>query len=826
MGGTSPAEEPAIRKLYFVHFSHADVGFTDQPSVCRELYRRYLDVAVDAALESRRGTGERQFFWTVESTIALADWWEKATAARRKDLLRAVRSGQMDVAALPFNQTPFLDAAQWRTMLDWLPPEVWRAVEPRVAVQNDVNGMPRAGAVALLDRGVTRLFMCINSDSGGPPLARPGAFWWRMPDGRRMFVWLNDSYPNGYFYFEPHEWRRGPVPQAADTRYRPPRAGDFLRTDEASLRAAHRHCLERLRALKAGGYPYEVLATAMTSQWRMDNDPPWPPLAEFVAAWNRLGLKPEIVFTTATRALEAMEKEIGDKIPEHRGEFTDWWANGTGSAPREVAASRRAKRFLSAAHSPLFGEWNAAGRAAAREISQDLCLFDEHTWGSSLSVALPDAIETRAQFAEKALLAYRPMARAEWLLSQRARLRWAEGPAGVIVANPSAAPFSGWVSLVATALREDWQSVETAEAGSGGRPGGREPLLFEAGLEPWGRPRGANDLSRENLSATFSDQAPRKVVKFWVDNLPPHSHRVMRFSRAAGEPAPARAGRPAVELDATGWPSRARWPGMSKPLFEAGLGDFLSVQVNGFAPPWILSDMANSGSARQRDELRQKHIQEVSARAQGRASVEETAHTLRYSQWLEHPRLRWCTRQLELWKGTPRARLVLRFDRLSSPAPEAFFAVFLFPCEGVLPRLSAGGMPFVPFEDQLPGSCRDYFAADGWAHYPAPDGHWLWVSRDAPLVTFDSPQVWTRRQTAPGRPQRLLSMLFNNFWYTNFAADENGAMEFAFDLSWDASGQAPANLRQRGEAAFVEPVVLINPSLKEDPRILRHLYTP
>ena len=31
-------------------------------------------------------------------------------------------------------------------------------------------------------------------------------------------------------------------------------------------------------------------------------------------------------------------------MPEYAGEWTDWWANGTASAPREVAASRLAKR--------------------------------------------------------------------------------------------------------------------------------------------------------------------------------------------------------------------------------------------------------------------------------------------------------------------------------------------------------------------------------------------------------------------------------------------------------------------------------------------------
>ena len=66
------------------------------------------------------------------------------------------------------------------------------------------------------------------------------------------------------------------------------------------------------------------------------------------------------------------------------------------------------------------------------------------------------------------------------------------------------------------------------------------------------------------------------------------------------------------------------------------------------------------------------------------------------------------------------------------------------------PLLSNGGVPFTPFEDQLPGTCRDYFAVDGWADYGTSNGHWLWVSRDAPLLSFDSPPDLDAASNAAG----------------------------------------------------------------------------
>ncbi|MCR4416017.1 MAG: hypothetical protein NUV77_26675, partial [Thermoguttaceae bacterium] len=286
LAGEAPPSK--IQHVDLVHFSHTDYGFTDHPAVCRELQVRYLDIAIDGVLATLDKPAPARLAWTAETTVAVLDWWQSASPERRADLLKAIESGQLEISALPLNNTPFLDAGQWRTMLHWLPEDLWQKARPQAAVQNDVNGFPRAGAMALLDRGIRYLFSGINEDSGGAPMRRPAAFWWKMPDGRKLFVYLNYSYPTGYWFFEPAEWRRGPVPRAGDARYRPPRAGDFLAADEASVRKAHRHLLERLHALEAEGFSYPTLTLSITNQWRIDNDPPMLFLADFVAAWNRL----------------------------------------------------------------------------------------------------------------------------------------------------------------------------------------------------------------------------------------------------------------------------------------------------------------------------------------------------------------------------------------------------------------------------------------------------------------------------------------------------------------------------------------------------------
>ena len=89
-----------------------------------------------------------------------------------------------------------------------------------------------------------------------------------------------------------------------------------------------------------------------------------------------------------------------------------------------------------------------------------------------------------------------------------------------------------------------------------------------------------------------------------------------------------------------------------------------------------------------------------------------------------------------MWKRQPHVRYTLRINRLSSAAPEIFYVSFPLPTGSQLPRLTNGGIPFVPFADQLPGTCRDYFAIDGAAAYdtPAPAAAAALVSEPAVLI--------------------------------------------------------------------------------------------
>jgi hypothetical protein len=526
---------------------------------------------------------------------------------------------------------------------------------------------------------------------------------------------------------------------------------DHLRIDEASLRAAHESFTKRLHAIESDGYRHERLILTFTNPVHYDNGEPVPSLGPFIAGWNKLGLQPALRLVTATEAVFDMEKAVGRNIPEMQGEWTDWWANGDASAPREVAASRVAKRAVAAALAPVFGGLPPAARPQVESILRDLCLFDEHTWGAASSISAPYGLETQAQFAEKSDLAFRPMGAAQMLLRRRVRAKVDPMPEGVYAVNPTPAAISGWA------------------AGPDGKP-------------------------------------------VWVGKLPANSVRIHR-----DEAVPAVA-KPHVKLDASGWPLAAAWPGMTRPLFDGALADFLCVAA---VPPANRATIAQL-HAKFDAEIRRTVFRESTA-TYGKTKATETPHTLLYEQEMRHERLAQARRTVELWKAEPRARIAVRFDRIGSPAPEVLLLSFTLP-EGVpMPVFSSGGVPYTPYRDQLQGSCKDYFAIDGWAHYPSGDGHWLWVTRDAPLVAIGGPHVVERHQVEPADHRRILARVFDNCWHTNFVADENGTMEFQFELAWSPKIERPAEL---AEALAADPIVIANPAVHEPPSLLNNLYRP
>lgn len=773
--GELDAEGP-IKYIDLVHCSHTDYGFTDHPMIAQELQRRFLDIAVDAAILTRDNPKNEQFRWSAEALDVVKDWWEHATPERQNELLKTIRSGQIAINALPFHIHPFINERQWKLMTSWVPDDLWAKFQPSVGMQHDVNGFPRSVAIGLLDKGVNYLWTGINDHFGGAPFKQPYAFWWKMPDDRKILVWLGFPYWEGYLFFAEQEWRSSQR-EANNTQFWSPRRGDMLMDDEASVRKAHDVCTRKIERMISEGYPYDFITVSITNQWRIDNDGPYIPLVNFVKKWNELGLKPRLNLKTVDIAMKRIEDQIGSKIDVHTGEWLDWWSFGVISNPRELSASRQANNFVEAAYSPVFGPSAKWLDDDVDQIDRWLCRYYEHTFGSNVTLRDPYSLFNLGQLNEKASFAYRPYEKAKWLLARRIQAEFSKKPEGIYVINSGKAPYSGWIYLDPVSFRrQKFISIENTVSGH------KQKLLFD-----------------------------KKGARFWVDmqEKESFSHFVLKEDSM---PEIISSAIPLVKTDNKGWPVDVIWEGMEKPLFKSGFGDFVSLQSK--IPRWNWSTIWH-----QDDETRLKRVQDdtewIIATPVENVRKEETPYSIKYVQKIQHPRLIQAERILEIWKNEPRVKYNITFDRTSSLLDEIFYVHFPLPETGKAPVTSNGGHDFIPYEDQIPGSSMDYFSIDGWIHYPSESGHWIWSTREAAMVAFDGHQFCAKRTSAPENMNNLFAMIYNNVWEVNFTADSPGKMSFEFDLTWKKEilkEEIPGLVK----TYFLPPLVIQNPKFPVD----------
>jgi len=433
--------------------------------IAEELQGRFLDVAIDAAIQTRNKPEDQRFRWSAEALDVVKTWWDKASPERRKELLASIENGQIAVNALPFHIHPFINERQWKLMTNWVPSELWEKLKPSVGMQHDVNGFPRSAAIGLLDHGVNYMWTGINDHFGGAPFKPPYAFWWKMPDDRKILVWLGFPYWEGYLFFAEQQWRSRQR-EANNTQFWSPRPGDMLKSDEASVRKAHEICTKRIGKMISEGYPYDFITVSITNQWRIDNDGPFIPLVDFVNKWNELQLKPRLNLKTVDVAMKRVEERIGDRIDVRSGEWLDWWSFGVISNPRELSASRQATNLVEAAHSSVFGPETDWLRKETDQIDRWLCRYYEHTFGSNVTLSDPYSLFNLGQLNEKASFAYRPYEKAKWLLARRVQAAFSHETEGLYIINTGKAPYTGWVYLDPVGFRKQkFQLVEHSGTG-------------------------------------------------------------------------------------------------------------------------------------------------------------------------------------------------------------------------------------------------------------------------------------------------------------------------------------------------------------------------
>jgi len=783
-----------VDTLYLIHHSHTDVGYTHDQPIVWDLHGRFIEEGLRLADKYAGLQSDGAFRWTVENTAVFYEWLQHAPAGKIDRFVELERAGHIEVTGMFANITPLLDTDEIIESLRLvrLLREAYGFTITH-AMNCDVNGENWPLVDLLLDAGIEGFTMAINTHFGGAPLHRPDVFWWEGPSGRRILAYNGWPYDTG--------WRFG-IGRSAEMLEQEWWPRIEARLDEID-------------------YPLPVLMAQSYHPFG-DNGPAFEGFTTFIDEWNAQGKCPRIIFATPAMWWGAV-KQYADRLPVYRGDWTDYWNFGCISSAREQRINRASRvrlRAADAAAAATIGLANSlptlhAARAFDRyraEAWKSLILWDEHTWGADVSLRAPESEDTAAQWHHKAGYAY--TARSLSLMLQRdaladlARCVQRENPDDLLVFNPLPWPrrISGEAAYHvakprgtlddATAGRHaqdrSWSTNLWAEAAA--LPNGIHPETRYI-VPPVDVPGlGYRVIPRSSLAAVqttgFSEDAAVENELFRLE-FDTQSGGVLSFYDK-------RLDRELVD-DTAGY----------------ALHEFIHEEVADRALPWprkALFEMEWESDVLERESGWKTSWRAIRAQPR-RVLVHRVYHApdgVRVIQALEAPGVEGMLIQSAFLPGggSDYVEFESWWDMRLTTHPEATYLVFPFAVPGAAARLDLGGQAITAGEDQLPGTCRDYYTAQGWVDFSNDDFGVTIALPENPMVQFGDFHFGHYQREFELARAMLLGWVTNSYWETNFRAHQPGGVHARYRVRPHAGGFNEIEAHRFGmEAAAGQPLL-------------------
>jgi alpha-mannosidase len=718
----------AQRTFHLIPHSHVDIGYSDpQPEVERKQWKNLRD-AIAVARATAGGPKEARFHWQAEGLWAVESYLAQASEEERRAFAEAVRDGAIE---LPANLTNVLtglchpeELARWTDAARRVRSRYGLTVSP-VAMHSDIPGLAWPSVTALAQAGV-RYF------SSGPnymPNLKPDG-------GDRIGTTLSQLGDRPFWWVSPSGRERLLV-WVAGRGYSWFHGGYLGRNADVAARGV----LDYARELSERGYPYEPVQVRHTVGG--DNGPVDPNLSDWVQRWNEAYDTPRLAISTAQDVFGELERRYGRELPEWRGDMTPYWEDGAlSSAAEEASARAAARRLMQAEALAALNGAAAFPSARADEGWRQLLLWHEHTWGAAASISEPDRPDVVAQWDYKRAFAAEADRASRALLAEALGQAKADGRFDVV--DTSGQRRSGLVLLPSPAS------------------GAAANVAGDRVVDERGRPRPSQRLRDGSLAV-------------WLAEVPAFGR--VRLKTVAGAPL----GPP---LAATASGARLE-------------SDRLAVEIDpGTGAIRSLVDRASGRQLAGRDGLaRYRYVAGLDpalAKDAGPVSVVvEDAGPLVATLRVEGaaPGTSSLATRYRLVAGSDRLEVELRLDKSKVRAKESAHLTFDLAVEDGRTIVDQGWNRFDPLRDALPGSCREFVGVHDAVDAAGPAGGVMLGLLDSPLVELGAlvderpnPAGVRSWKTEPAAGTRLHAYLLNNYWHTNYKADQPGPLRFRFVL--------------------------------------------
>jgi alpha-mannosidase len=357
-------------------------------------------------------------------------------------------------------------------------------------------------------------------------------------------------------------------------------------------------------------------------------------------------------------------------------------------------------------------------------------LWDEHTWGAFNSISEPDSPSVKAQWEFKrryVLNAERESKAVEAAIVPRTTTKCIDV---VNTLNWSRTD----VVLLSAEMSKDVKGVETSD----------------------GRPVDAQRLSTGELAFRAEDVPGLGSRRY---TLTSHAHRSAGSARTDGLTISNEFLRVKIDVMSGAVSSLVR----VRDGFEF---------VNG-AKKGLNHYLYVTG----RDPVNAKELTNVSVRIRERGDLVASVDVVG-----DAPGCRAFASTIRLYSGIDRVDIVNRIDKLPIREKEGVHFAFPFGVPNGQPRYDVASSIVRTELDQLSGSCKNLFTAQSWVDISNDTLGVTVALISAPMfqvgaITVEQPWMKTIQQSSS-----VYSYVMNNYWHTNYKADQEGPTEFVYQL--------------------------------------------
>jgi hypothetical protein len=726
-------------KVFVAASTHTDIGYTDLQANVAKRHCENTDRVIELC-------GKYPAFgWNLEVAWQADQYRRHRSREQAEKLWQLAREGRIGVHAGYVNELTglcsFEELNRWLYFAHSLKRD--HGVPFESALNTDVPTEVWSLPSILAAAGI-RYFAAGIDNYRAPTFTKletGDPYWWEGPDGSRVLTYFAPGYAQA----------GGPLHSIQDLR---------------------RWLVSAIKSRASS--PYDALYMYGAIGDNGQND---PAMAGTAQKWANEYEYPKIIMGPSAEYFKYMESAYGARIPVVRGDGGVYWEDGAASSAQETTLNRRAHETASAADALLaFTARLKTGRqptAMQKALWRDMLLYDEHTWGAYCSTSAPDSPFSRSQWEVKSGFAKSADREGAQLLAkgmQRLASQIRRSGPSVVVFNATSWPREGEVisaALPSGMVPADPATGKALPTVSDPDNAGARVLFRVPSVPAWGYAAlplitgtpAAVQMTEMSGSPTLENEAFRLA-------LDPASGGITSLQDKT-------AGRELVDPSA---PQR-----LNEYLYVSG-GDgsnIVDLGANRVAQLTIHTPESVRVVRQALPGLGERLI--VRSRAEKTPAIEQ---------------------QYTLWIGSRRVDIRNRLTRTAVRAMEAAYFAFPFAARRPDMRIEIPNGVLRPDIDQLPGACKDWYCLQHWMTVGDGERRIVWASPDAPLLCIGDINRGLWRQKLEVADGRVYSYIMNNYWNTNYKADQSGDFEFRYAVSAGAGLDDTAAARMGWQTAM------------------------